>query len=610
MCTPHTPPQPPLEGRTPPPAAPDRPAIRRGFSRRAAPGHAIIEPAGAGPATGAAAPAGTASTGADAPPSAPAQARPTTARKAVPALTGNDTVITGKSVLTINVRYLLTLFSDETRKTVLAEGWEHCGRYVELFEPKERYTADRLYLVGKGAPFSPDIPAEAGATFILCDGEDADPPRGCSAICLDAPLARVYNTVMACYVTAMRWERELLDLARDADYQSVVRGIGSMGGRFTLLIGRSGRIVANTRTRLAGSITEKLALNDIAQLVSDSIPAGKDSWMVETDAGTQIWCRRLRHSDGEARILAMEDISGGTDVETLCALTANALEGVQSSESIAAMNAEMQVFCRCWQNIMDRVYVTNDEVRDALSRLPYTVKDFVSLAVITFPRRRSEIPYRDILVELRRLFPLENITLYEHDIVILLSQEERSFRPNFSSVDIDHLSNLLKQHDGMLAISAKTRRVDALPSFYYLAKRTALLAMALHDTASKDRIVYYEDYSIYCLIDMAVKQYLQNPVNDDVVYLVHSAVIQLTRYDEAHNTNLRDVLYHYLICDRNLVKTAAATYMHRNTVLNKINKITSLLDLDLEDPMLRQKLILSCQVILYIERAMNRTLNL
>lgn len=133
--------------------------------------------------------------------------------------------------------------------------------------------------------------------------------------------------------------------------------------------------------------------------------------------------------------------------------------------------------------------------------------------------------------------------------------------------------------------------------------------MALHDSASESHIVYYEDYSIYCMIDMAIKQYLSNPVNDDVVYLVHSAVIQLTRYDAANNTNLRDVLYNYLIFDRNLVKTAAATYMHRNTVLNKINKITSLLDLDLEDPILRQKLIVSCQIILYIERAMNRSLN-
>ena len=54
------------------------------------------------------------------------------------------------------------------------------------------------------------------------------------------------------------------------------------------------------------------------------------------------------------------------------------------------------------------------------------------------------------------------------------------------------------------------------------------------------------------------------------------------------------------------VQTAAATYMHRNTVINKVNKIMELLDLDLEDGNLRQRLILSCQFIRYYENVMNR----
>ena len=92
--------------------------------------------------------------------------------------------------------------------------------------------------------------------------------------------------------------------------------------------------------------------------------------------------------------------------------------------------------------------------------------------------------------------------------------------------------------------------------------------------------------------------------------MIHSSIIQLTRYDAKHNSNLRDVLYHYLICDRNLVKTAAATYMHRNTVLNKITKVESMLGIDLNDARLRQKLILSCQIILYIENVLQRALGI
>ena len=83
-------------------------------------------------------------------------------------------------------------------------------------------------------------------------------------------------------------------------------------------------------------------------------------------------------------------------------------------------------------------------------------------------------------------------------------------------------------------------------------------------------------------------------------------MIHLTRYDRQHNNNLRDVLYYYLLNDRNLVKTAAATYMHRNTVINKMSKIMDLIHLDLEDGNLRQRLMLSCQFIRYYEKVMER----
>lgn len=514
----------------------------------------------------------------------------------------------------INIRYLLSKFDNEFKVVAPNSDWQMGPNYIELLEPQDRYTADRVYLIGAHSQYPKTSAAEPGSIFMFCDGVEAPVPHGTTGIYLKAPLARVYNTCMQNAVLAKRWENELQNHSEEADFQSLVTQASLLGDCFTLHVGMSGRVMANWHTHLEGSITQRVSLNDIARMITQSAKHRENdedaAWSMETEAGTTLWCAIVKHPDDVASVVAMEDISGDFDIETLCILTAETLGSMLLSESMAAMNAEMQVFCRCWQDIMDRKQVTNDEVRDALSRMPYPVQDFVSLGVITFPRRRSEIPYRDILIQIRRLFPYENITLYEHDILILLSQKERSFRPNFTDIDTEHLSNLLKQHDGMMAISAKTRRVDALPSFYYLAKRTALLAMALHDAPSEKRIVYYEDYSIYCIIDLAVKQYLQNPVNNDVVYLVHSAIIQLTRYDAEHHTNLRDVLYHYLICDRNLVKTSAATFMHRNTVLNKINKITSLLDLDLEDPVLRQKLILSCQIILYIERAMNCQLNM
>ena len=94
------------------------------------------------------------------------------------------------------------------------------------------------------------------------------------------------------------------------------------------------------------------------------------------------------------------------------------------------------------------------------------------------------------------------------------------------------------------------------------------------------------------------------------MYLVHPAIIELTRYDAEHRSDLREVLYRFLLCDRSLAKTADAAFMHRNTVLNKITKVESMLGIDLNDARLRQKLILSCQIILYIENVLQRSLGI
>lgn len=277
------------------------------------------------------------------------------------------------------------------------------------------------------------------------------------------------------------------------------------------------------------------------------------------------------------------------------------------NKAFDAFFEEMRDATTCWNRIMRTKTASAKEVRDIISRLPYSVDRYVSIGVVTFPGSEERIPYREIILQLRRFFPNENIMLYQKDISILLSQEKQSFTPNLANVDIEQLSAMLIRYDGILGVSDKTRRVDFLPTLYLLARKTAFIAFNLHDTLSQSRIVFFQDYGMYCIIDMAAKQYLRNPINTDVAYLIHPAVIKLTRYDAQHGTDLRNTLYYYLTQDRNLVKSSAVAHVHRNTVLNKINKITKLIDLNLDNPRLRQKLILSCQLILYAERVMNQS---
>lgn len=514
----------------------------------------------------------------------------------------------------LNVNYILRAFKDSVTGTRLRGDWERNDGIIQLAGAQPGFEASCIYLVGAGAPLPANASAEPGTLFVFCDGVDAETPDGACSIFISEPLATVFNAMANASADAERWKAQLENLPRTAEFQAIVSLAAHLGSCPAILLDRRGKALASDLLRKS-SIAEKTPASTVVNAkevrrLLQAIPDEDETIALKIDSDSLLHCRRIAHPDGSCSFLLMEDRNPSRDIEMLCELTARELEKREGESSLEAILDKMGEFSTCWQRIMEAQIGTSAEVRDAISRLPYPVDPFVSIGVVSFPAATGEIPYRDVLLQLRRFFPNENMTLYHKDIVIMLSQKQRSFRPNFREVDVQQLSELLHACGGMLALSGKTRRVDALPTLYGLAKKTALIAATLNDTPAQNRIVYSEDYSIYYMIDLAIKQYLRNAANTDVMYLVHPAIVLLTRYDAENSTNLRTTLYHYLMCDRNLVKTAAATYMHRNTVLNKVNKITKLIQLDLDDARLRQKLILSCQVILYIERALHITLTL
>lgn len=74
------------------------------------------------------------------------------------------------------------------------------------------------------------------------------------------------------------------------------------------------------------------------------------------------------------------------------------------------------------------------------------------------------------------------------------------------------------------------------------------------------------------VLDYCVQEYVQRNGHTDICYLAHPALVHIARYDARCGTNLRQVLYQYLVFGGNVQRAAAALYMHRNTVMNKLKK--------------------------------------
>lgn len=517
----------------------------------------------------------------------------------------------------LSLRFLLRELSPYVVRATLAPGRDVCPTQTELLYDQTVLLPDRLYL-GHLAASSAILAAaeqQPGAMVLLTDAVDTplppEPPAGCTMVLFACSLPKLYNTLAAHAGQVAAWRRELQALTdKGGGLHATVALTAQLAGLPTLLLDQTGRVVAGAglaeSTYLSGQVsaTGALPASTAEALFPSASPEGSGFWDVP-NTDLRLYGRTFS-CDGAPMGMVLIEARRQTvdkDLQALCACAADFLCRRLLSRDLERLGSSSKLFQQCWEEIAQQKLTGTADIRAALSHMPYPVDAFVRVGVVTFDGSGDGVPYNYLLTRLREIFPRTNIAVYRKDVVILLSYAQRTFRPELSHQE--QLTALLERYNGFMALSNGTRKLEALSSSFRLARRTATLGRALRNDP-QERIFFHEDYSVYSIIDLCVQRYMESKGNVDVLYLIHPAVIHLTRYDLDHHSSLRDVLYYYLINDRNLVKTAAATYMHRNTVINKVNKIMELLDLDLEDGNLRQRLILSCQFIRYYENVMNR----
>lgn len=263
------------------------------------------------------------------------------------------------------------------------------------------------------------------------------------------------------------------------------------------------------------------------------------------------------------------------------------------------------IFTGVLNDIVELKLTEADEIENQLKFAHYPIDTFVSCIVIQFNEKDVQhLPYNFIISQLEQILPGNNITVYNGDIVILYSYKERTWHFN---LDYEKFEALLARYDAYAGMSNGTRYRNMIRTMYLLAKSTVRLGRLLRKDNLK-RIFTHEEYSMYSIIDLCAKNFYEIYKHNDIIYLSHPAVIALARYDRKNNTNLRDILFCYLINDRNLIKTSKALFMHRNTLLNKINKITDIVGESLDNGRLQLRLLFSCLLTRYYEEYMKENI--
>lgn len=93
-----------------------------------------------------------------------------------------------------------------------------------------------------------------------------------------------------------------------------------------------------------------------------------------------------------------------------------------------------------------------------------------------------------------------------------------------------------------------------------------------------------ESGQIYDCRQIAMKYISSIVLSHADIGLLHPVLEQMANYDATHKTSLYQTLFSYLKNERNHQRTSEELFIHRNTLFLRLNKITALWNLDLENP--------------------------
>lgn len=143
---------------------------------------------------------------------------------------------------------------------------------------------------------------------------------------------------------------------------------------------------------------------------------------------------------------------------------------------------------------------------------------------------------------------------------------------------VSRLRQLGRDFNRTIALSETFSDFSQIGMFY---QQTLYLLNSSTATA-KGSFLLYDDVSLDHLIDMS---------KDNVA--PYTPVSKLFSHDKQHRTEFCHTLMAWLMLERNSAKTAKELYIHRNTLNNRLARIGEIVDINLEDPAVRIRTLLS-----------------
>lgn len=250
------------------------------------------------------------------------------------------------------------------------------------------------------------------------------------------------------------------------------------------------------------------------------------------------------------------------------------------------------------QDVLTGRLTGRDHIAERVAAIPaLRGGDRFSLVTISFEETSCDLPWDLFAGQLWNLFPFSNLVLYERRLLVFAKAAENGK----ALCDEEKLQSFLEEHRAFAGIGTSTKYLSALPTMYQQCCAAVRFGSIMYGDR-QGRIFRYENFSVYLFIEMCANQYFSDFHHGRLYFLCHQDFLNVARFDRKNRTDYLEVLYAYLSNNCKATQTARVLYMHRNTLLSKIEKIEQIIGKSLDDNFLRERLLFSYHVMEYAEK--------
>lgn len=184
-------------------------------------------------------------------------------------------------------------------------------------------------------------------------------------------------------------------------------------------------------------------------------------------------------------------------------------------------------------------------------------------------------------------FPYFKIILF-HQSVLMIFQGDISSLKLIEEVNqfFGEFTNLLQICKGYAGFSTIT---DSLLKLDISYKQACTAAKFGRQLAPEQDIYFYSQYYIYDMLDTYTEKYNLRDMFVQKLKLLDNP-------DEGNFSNL-ELLRYYLLTERSISTTAKLMHMHRNSVIYRLGKIQDLLGINMDNPDVRLRLLISFKIL-------------